>query len=98
MNGRTLRIICALVLAVLGAFWFEVDFSSSHQLVGPAVVAQAAEAGVAMAPIHPLPTLSALGSALTGGVVTALPPWGVLVVASTYLFGRLWYKRRSLRQ
>ena len=98
MTGRTLRIACAIVLAVLGAFWFEVDFSSSHQVARPAAIAHAAEGGTATAPSHPLPSLSALGSALTGGVVTALPPWGVLAVASAYLLGRLAYKRRSLRR
>ena len=79
-------------------FWFEVDFSSSHQVARPALVAQADEGGAATTPRHPLPSLSALGSALTGGVVTALPPWGVLAVASAYLLGRLAYKRRSLRR
>jgi hypothetical protein len=96
--GRTLRIAVALVLAVLGAFWFEVDFSSSHQLASSAAVAQAAEVGAAITPSHPLVTLSDIGSAFTGGVVTALPPWGVLAIASAYLIARLWYKRRSLRQ
>jgi hypothetical protein len=98
MNGRTPRIACAIILAVLGAFWFEVDFSSSHQLPRPATVAQAHEAVVATAPSHPLPSLSALGSAVTGGVVTSLPPWGVLAVASAYLLGRLSYKRRRMRR
>jgi hypothetical protein len=98
MPGRTLRIVCAIVLAVLGAFWFEVDFSSSHQIAPSAAVAQAAETGVATTPNHPLPSLSAVGSALTGGVVTALPPWGVLAVVSVYLLGRLSYKRRSIRR
>ena len=98
VNGRTLRFACAIVLAILGAFWFEVDFSSSHQVARPAAVAQAAEGGAATTPSHPLPSLSALGSALTGGVVTALPPWGVLAVASAYLLGRLVYKRRRIRR
>lgn len=98
MNGRTLRIVCAIILAILGAFWFEVDFSSSHQIAQPAAVAQAAETTVATTPRHPLPSLSSLGSALTGGVVTALPPWGVLALASAYLLGRLSYKRWSLRR
>lgn len=98
MNGRALRIVCAIILAVLGAFWFEVDFSSSHQLARPAAVAQAAESTVAATPSHPLPSLSALESALTGGVVTALPPWGVLALASAYLLGRLSYKRWSIRR
>jgi hypothetical protein len=88
MNGRALRISCAIVLAILGAFWFEVDFSSSHQI---AAVAE-------KAPSQPLPSLSAIGGALTGGVVTALPPWGVIAVASAYLLVRLLYKRRSLRR
>jgi hypothetical protein len=96
MPSRTLRIACAIVLAVLGAFWFEVDFSSSHQIAPSAAVAQAAEAGAATSPSHPLPSLSAVGSALTGGVVTALPPWGVLAIVSVYLLGRLSYKRRSI--
>jgi hypothetical protein len=96
MPGRTLRIACAIVLAVLGAFWFEVDFSSSHQITPSAAVAQAAEAGAVTSPSHPLPSLSAVGSALTGGVVTALPPWGVLAIVSVYLLGHLSYKRRSI--
>ena len=96
--GRTSRIACAIVLAVLGAFWFEIDFSSSHQVARPAAVAHAAGGGGAAAPSHPLPALSALGSALTGGVATALPPWGVLAVASAYLVGRMAYVRRSVRR
>jgi hypothetical protein len=31
-------------------------------------------------------------------VVTSLPPWGVLAIASAYLLGRLAFKRRSLRR
>lgn len=82
----------AIALAVLGAFWFEVDFSSSQQALGDAaLIAGGATAG----PQHPLPSLSALGSALTGGVVTSVPPWGVLSVALAYLLGRLTFKRWS---
>lgn len=98
MNRRTLRIACAIVLAVLGAFWFEVDFSSSHQVAQPAAIAHVADGGAAEAPAQPRLTLSAIGGALTGGVVTALPPWGVLVIASVYLLGRLTYKHRSMRR
>lgn len=85
-----IRFGVAIVLAVLGAFWFEVDFSSSHQAVGDAVQV----AGVGQ---HPLPSLSALGSALTGGVVTSVPPWGVLSIATAYLLGRWCYVRWSAR-
>lgn len=83
----------AIVLAVLGACWFEVDFSSSHQAVNDAALV----AGAA-GPRHPLPSLSALGSALTGGVVTSLPPWGVLSIATAYLIGRLAFTRWSARR
>ena len=45
-----------------------------------------------------LPALSTLGGALTGGVVTSLPPWGVFGIALAYLLGRRSFKRRVTRR
>jgi hypothetical protein len=87
------RWILATVLAVLGAFWFEVDFSSSHPAASDAAIV-AAEASRR----HPLPTLSEIGGVLTGGIVTSLPPWGVLAVAAAYVLGRVAFARGRLRR
>lgn len=88
-RATCIRFCVAVVLAVLGASWFEVDFSSSHQAVGDSVQVAGGQ--------HPLPSLSALVSALTGGVVTSLPPWGVLSIATAYVLGRWCYVRWSAR-
>lgn len=97
MNRRTIRLALALAFAVLGAFWFEVDFSSSQQIAQPpAAQVRAAEPGAAAH--YPWPSLTGLGRALTGGIATSLPPWGVLALALAYLTGRLSFKRRSIRR
>ena len=93
MRAKGLRWGLATALAVLGAFWFEVDFSSSHGAVGGAALAVGAASQR-----HPLPALSEIGGALTGGIVTSLPPWGVLAVAAAYLLGRVAFARGRLRR
>lgn len=92
MRGSLLRRFAASLLAVFAALWFEIDFSRSHRAVSDAVSAAAA------LPQRSLPPFATLGEAFGGGIVTALPPWGVLAVAAFYLLGRMTLKYREVRR
>ncbi len=106
MSRRTLRLALAITLAILGACWFAVDFSSSHSALPDAVVVSADGAGISdtlVTPIgspvrYPWPSRAVLGTALAGGGI-ADPPFGpILAVAGCYLVARLSFKHWSARR
>ena len=106
MSRCTLRFALAITLAILGAWWFAVDFSSSYPAEADAIAAGTGGADAAAslatspraAPRYPWPSRAVLGTALAGGAI-ADPPFGpILAVAGCYLVGRLSFRRWSVRR
>src|SRR4051794_21090377 len=103
MNRRLLRLALAATLAIVGAFWFAVDFSSSHAANPGAVVA----GGSGTAPILAEPeglsrqswlSRAALSTLVAGGAIPDPPFVPVVAVAGCYFLGRTWFKHWSMRR
>ena len=98
MRSRTLRLALAATLAIVGAFWFAIDFSSSHAAY-PGVVVSGA---IVTAPESVSPqswfSRAALSTLVAGGAIPDPPFAPVLAVAVLYFLGRMSLNRWSMRR
>ena len=103
-HSRLLRFALAATLAIVGAFWFAVDFSSSHAANPDTIVAGDTGTAAAILTVpegaSPQPWFSraALGALVAGGAIPDPPFALVLAVAGCYLLGRMSFKRWSMRR